>query len=128
MEKGLSKKKVPQKDKIKSIIAQLKEYLPLETVSFIERQLALHKVTKVQHRYAVKDKMMALSIFYKSRKAYNLLSKLFTLPSKQTLQKSLQNINILPGFKKAILDALQMKIVSMDQKTGLWPLCLMKCH
>ena len=75
-------KKVPQKDKIKSIIAQLKDYLPLETVSFIERQLALHKVTKAQCTYAVKDKMMALSIFYQSRKAYNLLSKLFALPSK----------------------------------------------
>ena len=75
-------KKVPQKDQIKSIIAQLKEYLPLETVSFIERQLALHEVPKAQHSYAVKDKMMALSIFYQSRKAYNLLSRLFVLPSK----------------------------------------------
>ena len=109
-------KKVPQKNKIKIIIAQLKEYLPLETISFIERQLALHKVTKAQCRYAVKDKMMALSIFYQSRKAYNLLSKLFALPSKWTLQKSLQNTNILPGFNKAILDTLQIKIVSMDQK------------
>ena len=59
---------------------------------------------------------MALSIFYNSRKAYSLLSKLFALPSKRTLQRSLQNTNVMPGFNDAIFDALRMKVSTMHKK------------
>ena len=60
--------------------------------------------------------MMALSIFYHSRKAYRLLSKLFALPSKRTLQKSLQDTNLAPGFNDLIFDALKLKVDTMDTK------------
>ena len=96
-------------------MTQLKKYLPSETVSFIERQILLQKTVKIGRRYAVSDKMLALSIFYQSRKAYRLLSKLFALPSKRTLQKSLQNTNIAPGFNDAIFQALKLKVTTMHQ-------------
>ena len=75
----------------------------------------LHDTKGVRRRYAVKDKMMALSIFYQSQKAYKLLSKLFALPSKRTLQRSLERTNIMPGFDNSIFAALKVKTDSMGQ-------------
>ena len=88
----------------------------MHTVNFIKRQILLHQSKKTHRRYAVSDKMMALSIFYQSRKAYGILSKLFALPSKQTLQRSMQNTNVMPGFVDTIFDALKLKISALDDK------------
>ena len=59
---------------------------------------------------------MALSIYYQSPKAYKLLSKLFALPSKRTIQCSLENTNVKPGLNDAVFDALQIKCNTMDDK------------
>ena len=59
--------------------------------------------------------MLALSIFYHSRKAYRLLSKLFCLPSKSTLLRSLRKFNLSPGFSDKVFDALKLKVASMSQ-------------
>lgn len=109
-------KSLGHKAAIAKVIAQLKQYLPIDTVKFIERQIILHESHVHQQRYAIKDKMMALSIFYQSRKAYQLLSKLFALPSKRTLQRSLQKTNIMPGFSDTVFDALKLKVHTMDEK------------
>ena len=76
----------------------------------------LHKTQSAQRRYALADKMLALSIFYQSRKAYRILSKLFALPSKKTLQRAMQKTNIMPGFVTFIFEALKLKVDSMEQK------------
>ena len=76
----------------------------------------LHGSKSGQCRYAITDKMMTLSILYNSRKEYILLAKLFTLPSKRTLQRSLQNIHVMPGFNDAIFDAFRMKVSTMHEK------------
>ena len=60
--------------------------------------------------------MLALSIFYQSRKAYIQLTKLFVLPFKTTLQRRLQNPNIMPGFSDPIFATLKMKIKTLDEK------------
>ena len=60
--------------------------------------------------------MLAPSIFYQSRKAYKILSKLFALPSKSTLQRTMQNTNIMPGFVEPVLDALKVKVSTMDHR------------
>ena len=60
--------------------------------------------------------MLALSVFYQSRKAYRLLSKLFALPSKRTLQKYMQNTNIMPGFNDGVFDVLKLKVENIDPK------------
>ena len=94
----------------------MKHLLPTGTVNFIERQIILHDSKTTHRRYAVSDEMMALSIFYQSHKAYKLLSKLFALPSARTLQWSLQNTNILPGFNDSVFRALKTKIDAMNDK------------
>ena len=57
--------------------------------------------------------MLVLSIIYQSRKAYKLLSKLFTLPSKRTLQNSLHKHKGYTRLNEAIFHALE---------GTLWPL------
>ena len=75
-------KKLSNKAELNNLVSQLAGHLPMHTVNFIKRQILLHQSKKTHRRYAVSDKMMALSIFYQSRKAYGILSKLFALPSK----------------------------------------------
>ena len=98
------------------VMLQLKKYLPQDTVHFIERQIILQHSAKTGQRYAISDKMLALSVFYQSWKVYRLLSKLFALPSKRTLQKYMQNTNIMPGFNDGVFDALKLKVENMDPK------------
>lgn len=57
------RKQMTEKKKVESLIHQLKGFLPYETVCFIEQQIFLHKSGKAQRRYAITDKMLALSIF-----------------------------------------------------------------
>ena len=109
-------KRSSEKEELNTLISQLKCHLPLETVNFIERQIKLHKSKTSHRRYAITDKMLALSIFYQSRKAYKILSKLFALPSKSTLQRTMQNTNIMPGFVEPVLDALKVKVSIMDPR------------
>ena len=109
-------KKPYEKEELNTLISQLKCHLPLETVNFIERQIKLHKSKTSRQRYAITDKMLALSIFYQSRKAYKILSKLFALPSKSTLQRTMQHTNIMPGFVEPVLDVLKVKVSTMDQR------------
>ena len=67
--------------------------------------------SKQGKRWSITDKTLALSIFYHSRKAYRLLSKLFCLPSKSTLLRTLRKSNLSPGDK--VFDALRLKVASM---------------
>ncbi|CAH2107477.1 unnamed protein product [Euphydryas editha] len=70
---------------------------------------AAKRIIKKSHgrHFTNKDKLLALSIFKKSPKAYNFLRKLFTLPSKRTLQDILKLITIRPGLNPAIFDKIK---------------------
>ena len=88
----------------------IKTFLPCQTFSFIESQDTKSKLkSKSAYRWKTEDKLLALSIFFHSRKAYQVLSKLFILPSKSTLLHELRKMNIKPGFSASVLEALKMK-------------------
>ena len=87
-----------------------------DTVSFIESQVEMSKWCKRAYRWKTRDKMIALSIFFHSRKVYKILSKLFILPSKSTLLRDLKKMNMKPGFIESILEALQVKVNTMDTR------------
>ena len=70
--------------------------------------------SKYAYRCKVKDKMLALSILFRSRKAYKVLSHFFILPSIITLQCDLQKMSIKPGFSEFVLEALKVKVNTMD--------------
>ena len=72
--------------------------------------------SKMGYRWNPKDKMIALSIFFHSRKVYKILSQLFILPSQSTLLRSLQKMSIQPGFSESVLEALKVKVTAMDPR------------
>lgn len=106
-----------KKPKVEHVMQTLKTLgLAENTLTFLEEQLRLCQKKKNGYRYTIKDKMLALSIYYQSSKAYKLLRKIFILPSKSTIQKSLQNTNISPGFSDTLLQALKLKVQTMDNR------------
>ena len=102
--------------RLKSAIACIKQYLPSQIKSFIESQVQMLQRSKYAYRWKVKDKMLALSILFHSRKAYKILSCFFILPSIRTLQHDLQKMSIKPGFSESVLEALKVKVNAMDCK------------
>ena len=110
------RKKNKGKKDIESIINQVRTYLPENTTNFIRTQMEMSSKSAKGRRWPIKDKMLALSIFYHSRKAYKILGKFFRLPSKRTLLKTLQNSNISPGFSPKIFDALKLKTAEMENE------------
>ena len=66
---------------LKQALACLVEHFPSDTVAFIESQTAMSRRSKQGYRWNQKNRMIALSIFFHSRKAYKILhSCSFYLP------------------------------------------------
>ena len=94
----------------------IKHYVSPKTHSFISSQVKMsQKASKHGYRWKVEDKMLALSIFFHSRKVYKVLSHLFILPSESTLLRNLRKMDINPGFSDSVLEALTMKVKAMDE-------------
>ena len=89
---------------LRSAIACLKQHLPSQIMSFIESQVQMTQRSKYAFRWKVKDKVLALSILFYSRKAYKILSHFLILPSVRTLQCDLQKINTKPDFSESVLE------------------------
>ena len=107
------KKNMSKTLKLTNALTCLSQYLSPDTFSFIESQVKMSKRSRHAYRWKTEDKMLALSIFFYSRKAYKILSQLFILPSVRTLLRDLQKMNIKPGFSQSVLDALTLKVQAM---------------
>ena len=107
-------KPIKGKAKVAILLNLLRQYLPENLVRFIETQIRVSSKKGSQIRWPNPDKMLALSIFYHSRKAYKLLSRLFKLPSVSTLKRTLKRTNVQPGFNENLFSALQRKVQSFD--------------
>ena len=101
---------------LSSSLNTLKQYLPKRTMDFISTQVQMSKRSPKGLRWSPKDKMFAISIFYHSRKAYEIMGDMFRLPSARTLQRTLQNSNIFPGFSDKILFNLRKKVQGLHEK------------
>ena len=93
------------------------KYLKAETYNFFCSQLDRSLIKK--GKWSSKDKSNALSIYHSSPKTYRLLQKQFTLPSIKTLNRTMKNIDIYPGFSKQVLDAFKIKVSNMTPKDKL---------
>ena len=58
--------------KLTNALACLSQYLSPDTFSFIESQVKMSKRSRHAYRLKTGDKMLALSIFFHSRKAYKI--------------------------------------------------------
>src|SRR6218665_1088860 len=98
------------------LIGELSNHLPPSTVAFLKTQVNMGLVSKQGRRWTVDEKMFALSVFYQSRKSYKLLQNIFCMPSKRTLQRTLQNCSLYSGFSKQLFDALKTKMQHASEK------------
>ena len=67
-------------------MSELQQYLPKSTVDFIRGQIVRSQRMKTGVYWTILDKMLVLSIFYHSRKAYKIIGKRFAIQSKRTMQ------------------------------------------
>ena len=96
---------------IKAVCSAIESLLPEKLAAFVNAQILLHsKKSKKGIRWSKENKLFALSVFYHSRKAYQLLSKLFIMPSKTTLLNLLAKTRVYPGFNDGFLSHLNRKL------------------
>ena len=80
---------------------------------FILGQLKQHTLRKSARRYSTYDKNFALALHYCSPKCYRFLRKVFFLPTVWSLQRWLQNVNVVPCFITPVLDVLKLKSATL---------------
>jgi len=61
-------------------------------------------------RFSMDEKMLSLSLYKRSPKCYRMLSKLFTLPSKRTLNTILSTVVISTGICASIMSVLKENV------------------
>ncbi|XP_072398886.1 uncharacterized protein [Diabrotica undecimpunctata] len=84
------------------------------TAMFIRCQIRESNKSKHLRRFSLNEKLMALTLYKQSAKSYNLLSKIFILPSKSTLNRLLANIIGGPGINEVVFQSLQETTAKMD--------------
>ena len=106
-------------DKVKHIITEISQLVSGPALDFFVSQIKMAGRKKRGYRWTVKDKSLALTLLHSSPKTYRIMSKIFLLPSKQTLSRSMQKLKIFPGFNEAILEAFKLKVQTMSEKDKL---------
>nr|XP_049704773.1 uncharacterized protein LOC126056285 [Helicoverpa armigera] len=66
-------------------------------------------------RFTLDEKILALSLYKPSPKAYRLLSQICVLPKKSTLNKLMKNVFLLPGPNNVIFDHLKKRVDKMPE-------------
>lgn len=74
---------------------------------FTRLQIRESKKKSNGRRFTLEEKMLSLSLYKKSPKCYRLLSQMFTLPCKRTLNNILGSITISPGICPLMMDVLK---------------------
>lgn len=67
-------------------------------------------------RFTLNEKILALSLYKPSPKAYRLLSQICALPSRRTLQNILETVDLKSGINEKIFADLQQKVNKMPAK------------
>lgn len=124
--KNVSKKFQLQKNEIKyaqklsksKIFLEHVENLPDSIKIFSNMQLKIKNKPRGR-RFTNEEKIMALSIFKQSPKAYNFLKNIFVLPSKRCVQKQLSLIEIKPGINSEIFNNIKKSARRLSEEKKL---------
>lgn len=84
------------------------------TYNFLKSQLDQQSVTPKGRRFALEDKLLALTLMKQSPKGYRLLQKIFALPSTRTLSNMLRKIPFKGGVNTKIIKTLQYSVCKLD--------------
>ena len=106
---------------IADLIKGASHYLDEPALSFFASQLrnSSHRRRARGRRWSYDDKVIALSLYHQSPKAYAFCQRVFTLPSVSSLLRWLSNIEVRPGFSKTVFDLLKNKVACMSAKDKL---------
>lgn len=92
--------------------------------NFFRSQIRNVGKQKYHRSYTIKDKIFALALLKQNPKTFRYLSKLFYLPSTETLQKVIRHIPIKTGICKAILDNMRFRISKLNNPTDKYCILL----
>lgn len=97
-----------------------------EVAEFINVQIAQINKTPKGRRYSAEFKHKCLSMYFAGPKLYkSILSKLFCLPSAQTLQNLLKGLDICVGLDNPnIFETLKIKTKNFSEQDKLCVLCV----
>ncbi|XP_052746560.1 uncharacterized protein LOC128198015 isoform X3 [Bicyclus anynana] len=70
-------------------------------------------------RFTLKEKVLSLSIYKRSPKNYNLLSKFFTLPSPRTLKSLLTQLKLEEGLNKTVFLKIKETVKELSPEDRL---------
>ncbi|XP_050557997.1 transposable element P transposase isoform X3 [Spodoptera frugiperda] len=70
-------------------------------------------------RFSEKEKIMGLTIYKQSPKAYRLLQNMFVLPSKRAIQIMLSAVTIVPGINNIIISNLKNAVKNLNNESKL---------
>lgn len=85
------------------------------TRNFFLSQMRNHNGSKYKYEFTLEDKLLVLSLQKRSAKTYRFLSSLFILPSRETLRKLLNAIDIDVGIHVDNMNFLAEKVQSMNE-------------
>ena len=88
---------------------EISKILPRQAAKFVNEQITNAGKMKTAVRWSNNIKSLSLQLKSASPKAYNILRKIFALPSPRTLSNILQKVNIGPGWHNAVFFALKHK-------------------
>lgn len=97
----------------------LNEMTPV-TRKFILMQIRNHKKSKYKYTFTLDDKLLALSLQKRGPKAYKFLSSLFILPSKETLRKLLNDIDLNVGIHTNNIKFLARKLKATNDSQQMY--------
>lgn len=78
--------------------------------TFLLMQLKNSTKARMARRYTMEEKLNALILLKQSPKNYRLLEKMFILPSKRTINRLAENVNVQPGINVPLFKYMQSKI------------------
>lgn len=88
----------------------LTQKLTKPTKTFINMQVTQAGKKIKGRRYTLNEKILALSLYKASPKAYRLLSEFCILPKRKTLQGVLRKLNLQPGVNEVMMKQLKKKV------------------
>lgn len=92
------------------------EKLPEPAAIFANMQFTKTSIKPRGRRFTNKEKILCLTIFKQSPKAYKLMQRLFALPSIRTVQKILNSVTIKPGINEFVMQHLKKAVEKLPEE------------
>lgn len=98
------------------VVREIFKDLPSTTANFLISQLKCARRSPQGRRWTVDEKIVALALFKKGPKCYNLLRKFVAMPCKKSLMDLLKNIPFESGINQHILQHINESIKNIEDR------------